>query len=60
MYKMVIFEVYLLKKTVDTQILEISMIMGGSKNSKYRYVDRNKPSYIAIKIKLVQKYLGTV
>ncbi len=42
---------------LDAQILEISMIMGGSKISNYRYVDRNKPSYIAIKIKLVQNYL---
>jgi hypothetical protein len=46
-----------LKKTVETQILAISIIMGGLKNSNYRYVDRNKPSYIAIKIKLVQNYL---
>ncbi len=33
------------------------MRIGGSKNSNYRYVDWNKPSYIAIKIKLVQNYL---
>ncbi len=60
MYRMVIlltFEVCFLKKTVDTQILAISMIMGGSKNSNCRYVERNKPSNIAIKIKIVHNYL---